>query len=329
MLAGIDRDGVWYLQPDDAADRARASDAPLEILREPGAVLSVVPGRGVTRSGKPLEIDIVFPVLHGSFGEDGILQGLLESADLAYVGSGVLGSALSMDKDKVKRVWKEAGLPVVPWLTFHKEDFERNPGAVEAFLTAVEKNLGFPIFVKPSGIGSSVGITKARNRGELVSALAEAFRFDTKALAEKAVNAREIECSVVGNHGARAFTPGEIVPSHEFYDYDAKYIDPDGARLLIPAELAAADLAAVKAVAVQAYRLAEAEGMARVDFFYDRGTGKLFLNEINTIPGFTNISMFPRMCAHDGLFYPELLETLIELGLKRHEERGRLKFSYQ
>ncbi len=329
LLAGIDRDGTFYLQPEDAADQARRSDGPLEILRDPAAVLSVVPGRGMSLEGGILDLDIVFPVLHGSFGEDGIPQGLLEAASLPYVGSGVLGSALSMDKDKIKRVWKEAGLPVVPWLSFHKEDFENNPVAEEAFLNAVEKKLGFPVFVKPSGIGSSVGITKVHQRHGLSEALKTAFQFDTKAMVEKAVNAREIECSVLGNHGVRVFTPGEIVPSHEFYSYEAKYIDPDGARLLIPAELDTDEIAAIKNIAAQAYRLAEAEGMARVDFFLDRDTEKLFLNEINTIPGFTSISMFPRMCAYDGMSYPELLETLLQLGLKRHRMRKLLRFSYQ
>lgn len=329
LLAGIDKDGVFYLQPREEVTRARASGEPLRILRDPGAILSVVPGRGIAHGGGILDLDVVFPVLHGSFGEDGLVQGLLETAMLPYVGSGVLASSLSMDKDKVKRIWKEAGLPVVPSITLRKEVFEESSTGLEAAVREAEDRLGYPLFVKPAGIGSSVGISKVRKRAEFSPALAAAFRYDMKVLVEKAVDAREIECSVLGNFRPRACTPGEVVPTHEFYDYDAKYLDPDGARLLIPAELDGGTLEAIKDLAVRAYEAAEAEGMARIDFFVEKSSGEIFLNEINTIPGFTNISMFPRMCGHDGLLYPELLESLLELGMRRFRERKKLAYSYQ
>jgi D-alanine-D-alanine ligase len=323
LLAGIDKEGVWYFQPEEELLRVKKeADSPLRIVKNSGEILCVIPGRGIARNGKPLSVDVVFPVLHGTFGEDGLVQGLLENARLAYAGSGVLGSALSMDKDKVKRIWLEAGLPVVPSLTL-REGEDKAAG-----IAAAEKDLGYPIFVKPSCMGSSVGITKAHCRAELEAALGEAFRFDTKVLMEKAVNAREVECSVVGNRNPRAFTPGEIIPSHEFYDYAAKYTDPGGARLLVPANLDGAVLDKIKRIAVLAYLSAEAEGLSRVDFFVEKETGDIFINEINTIPGFTSISMFPRMCAHDGLSYPELLNELLELGMARFRERERLVFSY-
>jgi D-alanine-D-alanine ligase len=324
ILAGIDKEGVWYFQPEDELIRVRKeAEAPLRVIKDSKEILSVIPGQGIARNGKLLAVDIVLPVLHGTFGEDGLVQGLLENARLAYAGSGVLGSSLSMDKDKVKRVWKEAGLPVVPSCTLRQTE-DRDSG-----IAAAEKELAYPLFVKPACMGSSVGITKAHDREELKKALNEAFRFDSKVLIEKAVNAREIECSVLGNRNPRAFTPGEVVPSHEFYDYDAKYTDPDGARLLIPASLEASTLDKIKALAVQAFLTAEAEGMSRVDFFVEKETGNIFINEINTIPGFTSISMFPRMCAHDGLAYSDLLNELLELGAARFRERAALVFSYQ
>ncbi|MDR1931742.1 MAG: D-alanine--D-alanine ligase [Spirochaetales bacterium] len=333
LLGGITREGLWYLQGEEYCAKAREEAAPvLEILQNPETLMSVIPGRGLAAGGKLLAADVVFPVLHGSFGEDGLLQGLLENAMLAYVGAGVLGSSLSMDKDKVKRVWKEAGLPVVPSFTLEKETWLKSlKGKPEGktLLDAVQREFGCPFFVKPSGAGSSVGITRVHKEDEAERALEAAFQFDTKILIEKAINAREIECSVLGNFTPRAFTPGEIVPSHEFYDYDAKYIDPEGARLFIPAKLEAAALDRIKAMAVEAYAAAGAEGMSRIDFFVDKDTGNIYINEINTIPGFTSISMFPRMCAHDGLSYPDLLNELLELGIERFARRSMLRYSYQ
>jgi D-alanine-D-alanine ligase len=332
LLAGIDREGVWYMQPAGELERVRAGETPLRVVQNSEGLMSVIPGRGIAVKGGLLKIDVAFPVLHGSFGEDGLLQGLLENARLPYAGAGVLGSSLSMDKDKVKRIWKEAGLPVVPSLTLRKADPGKPQDAPEVWtqaLNSAEKEFGYPLFVKPSGAGSSVGISKVRSRGELLPALEAAFLFDTKALIEKAIPAREIECSVIGSFRPRAFTPGEIVPSHEFYDYGAKYIDPQGARLLIPAELDAPALERIKRLAVEAYAAAEVEGMARVDFFVEKDSGNLYINEINTIPGFTDISMFPRMCGHDGLSYADLLDEILELGIERHKKREELLFTYQ
>ena len=271
---------------------------------------------------------MVFPVLHGSFGEDGTIQGLLETAGIPYVGAGVLGSSLSMDKEKTKQIWKESGLPVVPYVLSRKEDFLKKSEELKRIIRETEK-LGFPVFVKPCSVGSSVGITKVKARDGLKKALEAAFKFDTKVLIEQGIDAREIECSVLGNRTPQAFTPGEIVSSHEFYDYEAKYLDPRGAELLIPARLDGRKQEEIKSLAVKAYEAAAVEGMARVDFFVDRESGKIYLNEINTIPGFTNISMFPRMCEHDGLKYPELLESLIRLGLERHSLRQGITYRYQ
>ncbi|MCL1818674.1 MAG: D-alanine--D-alanine ligase [Spirochaetaceae bacterium] len=330
ILGGIDKDGRWYLQSDEELRRAKEDPSlPLRVVTDPASVMSVIPGQGIAAAGKLLAIDVVFPVLHGSFGEDGLVQGLLETAMLPYAGSGVLGSSLSMDKDTAKRVWKEAGLPLVSSVTLRKDVFENAPDGCGAFIGAVETEFGYPLFIKPSAAGSSVGITMARSREQILPALEKAFRIDTKVLIEKAIDAREIECSVLGNSSPRAFTPGEIIPSHEFYDYDAKYLDPQGARLVIPAQLTEAELAQIKRLAIAAYTAAEAEGFARVDFFVEKNSGRIFLNEINTIPGFTAISMFPRMCAAGGLPYAELLDEILRLGIRRHSERSGLSYSYQ
>lgn len=327
-LAGIDKNGLWFLQPEDAVRKARENSDPLEIVTDDSALVSVVPGKGFAAKGKLIEADVVFPVLHGSFGEDGTIQGLLDTAGLPYVGAGVLGSSLSMDKEKTKQVWAAAGLPVVPYVACRKEDFQKKSDELKRILRETEK-LGFPVFVKPCSVGSSVGITKVKSRDSLKKALETAFKFDTKALVEQGIDAREIECSVLGNRTPRAFTPGEIVSSHEFYDYEAKYLDPRGAQLLIPAGLDAQQLETIKTLAVRAFEAAAVEGMARVDFFVDRESGTVYLNEINTIPGFTSISMFPKMCEHDGLLYPELLESLLRLGMERHSLRQSITYLYQ
>jgi D-alanine-D-alanine ligase len=329
ILAGITRDGAWYLQSEEELARGRGNSSPLRILTDPARLMSVIPGRGIAAEGKLLHPDVAFPVLHGSFGEDGLLQGLLENAMIPYAGAGVLGSSLAMDKDKVKRVWKEAGLPVAPSFTLRKETFARNEKERDTLIAAAEEEFGYPLFIKPSGAGSSVGITKAHARGQVIPALETAFRFDTKALIEKSIYAREIECSVIGNASPRAFTPGEIIPSHEFYDYTAKYLDPQGARLIIPANLESGEIERIKSLALRAYGAAEAEGMARVDFFVEKNTGNIIVNEINTIPGFTSISMFARMCAYDGLSYSELLDEILELGIRRFARRAELLYDYQ
>ena len=327
-LVGIDRNGIWRLQPDGVLATCREGDGPLELRTDCPEVV-IAPGRGLRVYGAHgqtnLQVDVVFPVLHGSFGEDGTVQGLLECAELAYVGADVLGSALGMDKAMAKDLWRGAGLPVLPHVVVGAADLAAKGAA--AIGTEVESRLGWPAFVKPVRAGSSVGAHKAEDAAAFATAVADALRFDTKVLVEPFVQARELECSVIGNDEPRAFEPGEVVPTHEFYDYDAKYVDPDGARLVIPADVDPAVRARVRELAVAAYRTAGLSGMARVDFFMDRNDGTLYLNEVNTLPGFTPISMFPKMCEAGGLPYPALIETLFALARERHETRKNLAYT--
>lgn len=313
---GIDRDGSWHLQERVVRRPIPGQGEALEILPSARQV-SVVPGRGIHADGARLPIDCVFPVLHGSYGEDGTVQGLLDIAGVPYVGAGVLGSSVSLDKERSKRLWRDAGLPVVDFAVVAR-------GADASAAAAV----GFPACVKPVSAGSSLGVHRVDGPGGLEEALADALRYDTRALVERFVDAREIECSVVGNDRPRAFPPGEVVTagSHAFYDYDAKYTDPEGARLEAPALLEPAVREGIMRTAEAAYAAVGCEGMARVDFFLERRTGRLFVNEINTIPGFTSISMFPRMCAAGGLAYPQLLDLLLDLALERHRERATVRY---
>jgi len=269
-------------------------------------------------------LDVVFPVLHGTFGEDGTVQGLLELADVSYVGAGVLASATGMDKDVMKRLFRDAGLPVVPWELILRADWESHPGIVRK---RIEKGLRYPLFVKPVNMGSSVGISKVHDRRELAAALNLAAQFDRKLLVENGIDAREIECSVLGNDHPQASVPGEVVPVNEFYDYEAKYIK-EGSELVIPARLTARQIKQVREVAIRAFQAVDGAGMGRVDFLLDRKTGKVYLNEINTIPGFTSISMYPKLWEASGLPYPRLLDRLIELALERHWEKSRTRFTY-
>ncbi len=326
VCIGIDRDGTWHYQEAPAVDSDPARGEMLAITRGQ-ATVSLVPGKGLFTGSGRLPVDIVFPVLHGPYGEDGTLQGLLEMLDLPYAGAGVLGSALSMDKEKAKTVWRMEGLPVVDWVTVRKDEFEGGSPGREAVLASAGQ-FGYPLFVKPVNAGSSVGVSKVKRPEDLPEALSAAFRFDARALVERAVEAREIECAVIGNGRPRAFPPGEIVPRHEFYSYDAKYLDPDGARLSIPADITAEVSQHVRDLAVEAYRSLAVEGFARVDLFLDRVSGRLYLNEINSIPGFTNISMFPRLCAAGGLEYRELINTLLDFGFERHALRSAVSFEY-
>jgi len=267
-------------------------------------------------------IDVVFPVLHGPYGEDGTVQGLLELAGVAYVGAGVLGSAAGMDKDVMKTLFAARGLPVAPWLVVRQHEWDRDAGASAA---RVAETLGFPVFVKPANLGSSVGISKAASHDELTRAIALALEFDRKAIVEAAVpQAREIECGVLGNDEPEASVPGEIVPSGEFYDYRAKYLDT-GSQLLIPAPLTGEQTAAVRRLAIEAFRAVDAAGLARVDFLLAGDTGDLVVNEINTLPGFTTISMYPKLWESSGLSYPQLLDRLIALARERHAAKQRLR----
>jgi D-alanine-D-alanine ligase len=280
----ISKDGKWSPRP---------------IVPEPG--------------GNP-GIDVVFPALHGTFGEDGTVPGLLELADLPYVGAGVLASSVSMDKDMMKRVARERGLPVVEYRV------------VSGSGDTACGELGFPVFVKPANLGSSVGISKARNCAELKTALELASAYDRKIIVERGITGREFECAVLGNQDPVAAAPCEILPSREFYDYEDKYL-LDQARTVIPADLSPEQTAEMQRLAVACYRAVECEGMARVDFLLESATGKLFINEINTIPGFTSISMYPKMWEYSGLAMPKLIDRLIELALERHAAKRSLRYS--
>jgi D-alanine-D-alanine ligase len=277
---------------------------------------------------RAINVDIIFPVLHGTFGEDGTIQGLLELADLPYVGAGVLGSAAGMDKDIMKALFHAAGLPIVRHVTVLRSDWKAEPKKVQKL---VESKLKYPVFVKPANLGSSVGISKARDRKELSPAIDEAARFDRKIVIELGVGgrkqkAREIECSVLGNDRPEASVPGEIVPGQEFYDYNAKYLD-EGSQLIIPATLSKAETKRVQQLAIAAFKAVDCSGLARVDFLMEPKTRKIYLNEINTMPGFTSISMYPKLWAATGVTYPELIERLIQLGLERHQEKKKNQYS--
>ncbi len=270
------------------------------------------------------EVDVIFPVLHGTFGEDGTIQGLLELADVPYVGAGVLASAAGMDKDVMKRLFRDAGLPVVPWERVLRREWEDDPAGVRR---KIKKRLRFPLFVKPANLGSSVGITKVHSPEEFQAGMDLAAQYDRKILVEKAVEAREIECAVLGNDQPEASLPGEIVPVNEFYDYEAKYIK-EGSKLLIPARLSRRQIKRVQDLAVRAFKAIDCAGMGRVDFLLDRKNGKLFLLEINTIPGFTSISMYPKLWEATGVPYSKLLDRLVELALERHRDKLRTRFDY-
>ncbi|MCX7949803.1 MAG: D-alanine--D-alanine ligase [Treponemataceae bacterium] len=333
FLIGITHEGVWYLQNPASIDEVYQGSDKLRIEERPEYRVQVIPGGKksfplFTQATGPLPIDVVFPVLHGTFGEDGTLQGLLEMVDIPYVGAGVLGSAIGMDKGTAKILWMYAGLPVVPFIQIRLPEWH-NKDQRERIIEKAERDFRYPLFVKPSRGGSSVGTNKVLNRPALEQAIEAAFLWDDKVLIEPCVNAREIECSVTGNEEPAAYTPGEIVPTHEFYDYDAKYLDPEGARLLIPAELEETELKTIRELAIKAYQAAELSGLARVDFFVSRDTGQIFLNEVNTLPGFTSISMFPRMCEASGLPYGELLDTLIALAEERYERQSKRSYTYQ
>jgi D-alanine-D-alanine ligase len=328
MLVGIDKQGRWKLEP-EATLLAAAGDPRSLVLKGAGPELAVPvrPPEAVTVVGQAAPVlgadDVVFPMLHGTYGEDGTVQGLLELADVAYVGAGHLGSAIGMDKDVTKRLLVQAGLPVVPWRLCTAHELRRDP---QGMLARVGE-LGYPLFIKPANAGSSVGVSKVKTPAALPEALRTAFSFDRKALAEAAVDAREIECAVLGNDEPQASIPGEIVVHHRdgFYSYDAKYVDPDGAAWKIPADLPPALVEQVRALSIQTFRTLELCGMARVDFFLDRGTGALYVNEVNTLPGFTAISMYPKMWEASGLPAKELVTRLIELAIERRRERRALK----
>ena len=310
--------------------RGEAVVVPPEPVHRHSGLVPFQTDAGLMRraSDRAINVDVIFPVLHGTFGEDGTIQGLLELADIPYVGAGVLGSAAGMDKDIMKSLFIAAGIPIVKHVTILRGAWEKDPKKVQKL---VESKLTYPVFVKPANLGSSVGISKAHNRKELGPAIEEAAKFDRKIVIEQGVGgkkekAREIECSVLGNDAPVASVPGEIVPGKEFYDYTAKYVD-EGSQLIIPAKLTKAETKRVQELAVKAFQAVDCSGLARVDFLMDPKTGKIFLNEINTMPGFTAISMYPKLWAASGLAYADLIDRLIQLGIERHQDKKKNQYS--
>lgn len=316
----IDKTGRWLLGgsmkrlvSDDAARRY------VYLPPDPTQRSLVAAPDGIAAAPSLPPLDVVFPVFHGLNGEDGTIQGVLELANVPYVGAGVLGSALGLDKIYMKRAFAAAGLPIVDYESITRRRYEEDP---EAFIALVETRIGYPCFAKFANSGSSVGTTKAHNRAELVEGLRLASTFDRKLLVERGIDARELEVSVLGNDEPQASVVGEVVPAHEFYDYEAKYLD-EGSRLVIPAPLDPAMAEHVRAMAVQAFVAVDAAGMARVDFFLDRGSGRIVLNELNTLPGFTRISMYPKLWEASGLAYPRLVERLVDLAIERFTDKQR------
>ena len=323
---GITPEGRWI----SSAQSLGMLKEKVPLDREPERFLVPEPHRRGLVSAEPdgaapMSLDVVFPLVHGTYGEDGTLQGLLELANVPYVGAGVLASAVGMDKIVQKMIFREAGLPVVKSCWFHSAACRENPLRVAR---AVERQLRYPVFVKPANTGSSVGISKVHLRRELGAALELAAEFDRKVIVEQGIrNAREIECSVLGNDAPEASVPGEIIPSNEFYDYEAKYVDGKSLAV-IPARLPAPVARRIREIAVRAYTAIDCAGMARVDFFVTKGKPKIYLNEVNTIPGFTAISMYPKMWEAAGLSYSALLDRLITLAIERHGQMNARRTSY-
>ena len=333
-LIAIDKEGRWLL-PDAKQLLAQAATPRQITLTDKTDAFGLVPYEskpqlvpvGSTRTAAIPHVDVILPILHGTYGEDGTVQGLLELAQIPYAGSGVLGSALGMDKDLSGRLFALAGIPTVPTLSVHAHEFEDDQSSV---CRNILKDFKLPLFVKPANAGSSVGVHKVKRAEDLASALADAFLFDTKILVQKAIDAREVEVAVLGNARPRASVVGEIVPRHEFYSYEAKYIDDQGAELLIPArDLTPKQTEQIQAWAIKAFLALECRGMSRVDFFIDRQTQDIYINEINTIPGFTSISMYPKLWAASGIAYADLLDELIGLATENFTRRRRLKTSYE
>lgn len=329
-LVLIDKQGRWLL-PEQQQLLSQMNN-PLEVklipndktvclvpFKNPSNLISV--DRGLL--AQDFKIDVVIPILHGPNGEDGTIQGLLELANLPYVGSGVLGSSVVMDKDMTKRVLKEQNLPIVPFFSVRRHEFEKDP---KAWLKQASKFFGLPYFVKPANMGSSVGVNKVKTEEEALEKFKNSFQYDTKILVEKFIKGRELECAVLGNHLPKASVVGEVIPHHEFYSYDAKYVDSHGADCKIPAEkLKPQTISLIQEYAIRAFKAVECFGMARVDFFYDENEDQLYVNELNTIPGFTPISQYPKLWQACGLNYSKLIDRLIELAIEKNQEKNSLK----
>lgn len=325
VLVGIDKNGEWHLR-DTYQFLLYPEDPKLIQLHGSKENVALIPketgNQLVSLSGgsQHAPVDVVFPVLHGSYGEDGTIQGLLKMADIPFVGAGVLGSAVGMDKDVMKRLLRDAQIPIAKFITCYANQ-KHNLNFDE-----IVEELGLPLFIKPANTGSSVGISKVKTQQEFFAAIEEAFRYDRKIILEEFIPGREIECSVLGNEEPIASLPGEIIPQHEFYSYEAKYLDEFGACFQIPVSLPAPIIHQIQETAVKAFKVLCCEGMARVDFFL-RGENSLYVNEINTIPGFTKISMYPKLWEVSGIPYPELINRLIELALERHVKEKELDTS--
>ncbi len=325
----ISKDGQWLLFPPpdqlDSIEALQSNEGDLVFAGDPLT-------RGfyrISRGGKkfesilaPLLVDVVFPVLHGTFGEDGSVQGLLGTADLPYVGGGVLASSIGMDKIVMKQIFFQNNLPAPDYMWFLRKDWEKSADVIQK---GIEKEIGFPCFVKPANTGSSVGISKVHDLSDLATQIDLAGEYDRKILVEKAIDARELECSVLGNDDPKASVVGEIIPAHEFYDYEAKYIS-DRSQTLIPADIPREMSERIQQLAVTAFKAVDCAGMARIDFFMERETNHIYINEINTIPGFTPISMYPKLWEASGIPYSQLIDRLIELALERHRDLHRSKF---
>ena len=323
---GIDHDGIWWSGENTIGALENNNTKNLYrvfLLPEPGrTVLFKRSNKGDIETILPVcELDVVFPVLHGTFGEDGTLQGFFEMADIAYVGAGVLGSSVGMDKSVFKDVMRSNKIPIVDWITFTRKDVEND---MDLVIEQCESLAPYPLFIKPANLGSSVGVTKAKNRSDLLEGIMDAACYDRRILIERGLNAREIEVSVIGNEDCQASIPGEIKPSDEFYSYKAKYIDGTS-ELFIPAPIPLELNKQIRELAVKTYRVIDCAGLARVDFLLEKETNKIFLNEVNTIPGFTSISMYPKLWEADGISYKELVDKLINLAFERKEERNKSK----
>jgi D-alanine-D-alanine ligase len=324
VLIGIDKQGTWLLN-DTSQFLLNSQNPKLIKLNQSNDSVTLVPQGGGTlthlTSRQPdMALDVVFPILHGPFGEDGTVQGLLKLAGVPFVGSGILGSAVGMDKEMMKRLLREADVPVGPFLAFRAHQVNLN-------FADVAGKLGLPLFVKPANLGSSVGVNKVTNEDDFRQAVAEAFEYDRKILVEAFIEGRELECSVLGNDDPIASVPGEVIATHEFYSYEAKYIDENGAALEIPAKVSKETARTIQDLAVKVFTTLGCEGLARVDFFL-RPDGEVLVNEINTMPGFTSISMYPRLWEASGMPYADLIDRLIQLAMERFEREQRLKTSY-
>lgn len=327
VAIGIDRDGRWYVQERPAIVDDKDFGRILKLEKKGTWFVNHFEDKNKlvlhnADDNTTVSVDVVFPAVHGTYCEDGTLQGLLELAMVPYVGADSVGSSVGIDKDITKRLLRDIRIPVVPWKTIFREEWERDSAAV---MRSIREDIPLPLFVKPARTGSSVGVKKVKSDADLADAITFAFQYDTRLLIEKGINAREIECAVLGNNDPQSSVLGEVKTRHEFYSYESKYIDPEGAELVIPAVLDEETASSIRKSAVEGYRVLCCGGMARVDFFLDKDTGAYYLNEINTLPGFTSISMYPKLWANTGIDYSSLIDRLIDLALERHRARMSIR----